>query len=309
MSQKKRARSESVTLPPPGEEQSIWLAEHSLTLRYGSSLRLMADCSAFLNSSDEFNEVDPSGDWEKWRDRVPGAFTLFYAAIIDPLRSGEASVHCVLRAVLDGWPMPTPPHNSRLVIDYVACRASQRGRGHASRLVKHVRQACLDCARRANCYVLALEDSCPFWVDRGFVLEESAQLNARLNVFPDVHLLRVADDPIDEGSATDLALAEEMKGQDEPGETDADGSAAGREGGGDAVGSGVHAGLDETGIDEDAALQTALALSLASTIPPSLRASPSSPPGDGAAVPATSSDDDDERAMEEAIALSLLPQC
>ena len=54
----------------------------------------------------------------------------------------------------------------------------------------HVRAACAAC--RANLYVLALEDSCPYWMNRGFVLEEGANLRARLNIFPDTHLLRRA---------------------------------------------------------------------------------------------------------------------
>jgi GNAT superfamily N-acetyltransferase len=131
----------------------------------------MASCSAFLNDSDEFNEVDPSADWDKWANRVPGAFSLFYAAIVDPLQpEGGRGIHCVLRAVLDSWPTPTPPHKPRLIVDYVATRRTHRGRGHATRLLEHVRSACA--ALAANCYVLALEESCPYWMDRGFVLEE-----------------------------------------------------------------------------------------------------------------------------------------
>lgn len=288
----------------------------SLTLRFGSSLRLMADCSAFLNNSEEFNEVDPEGDWEKWCTRVPGAFTLFYAAIVDPLQSGHQAVHCVLRAVLDGWPTPRPPHRTRLIIDYVACRTSQRGRGHASRLVNHVRQACLDAD--ANCYVLALEESCPWWMDKGFVLEQGEQLNARLNVFPDVHCLRVHDDPPDEGSPDDLALLEEEEDDDEQegGEQQAEG------GGGEAAAAAAsdndHGDAkDVGGGDDDVELQTALALSLAPTAKNSL----SDGPGAYAAAVAAGTDmtaveaaakaepaadeDEEERAMQEAIALSL----
>ena len=106
----------SASFPAIGEDKSEWIAEHNVILRYGTSLRLMASCSAFLNESEEFNEVDPTGDWDKWSNRVPGAFTLFYAAIIDPLQPDWSGVQAVLRAVLDGWPTPAPPHKTRLVI-------------------------------------------------------------------------------------------------------------------------------------------------------------------------------------------------
>ena len=44
----------------------------------------------------------------------------------------------------------------------------------------------------AHLYVLALEESCPWWMDKGFVLEAGANLTARLNIFPDVHRARSA---------------------------------------------------------------------------------------------------------------------
>ena len=40
-------------------------------------------------------------------------------------------------------------------------------------------------AASANVLALALEDSCTWWMDRGFVLEQGEALNARLNVFSD----------------------------------------------------------------------------------------------------------------------------
>ena len=39
-------------------------------------------------------------------------------------------------------------------------------------------------AARANVYVLALEDSCVYWMSKGFVLEDGP-INRRLNIFPD----------------------------------------------------------------------------------------------------------------------------
>lgn len=280
----KRPRSSS--FPPLGEDASTWLAEHNLVLRYGTSLRLMAQCSSFLNSSGEFNGVDPQGDWEKWTTRLPDTFTLFYAAIVDPLMpegSGE-SVHCCLRAVLDGWPTPKEPHNSRLVIDYVACRKESQRRGFASQLVAHVRQAAAD--KRANLYVLAIEESCVWWMEKGFVLEQNANLNARLNIFPDVHLLRNAEDPHDEGSPEDLVLATE----DEEGEGEEDENGDDNEAGSVGVAAGGNLGAaalqmlgadgsdsahavvlddeDAGAEDEDSDLQAALAMSMAQSAAP-----------------------------------------
>ena len=51
----------------------------------------------------------------------------------------------------------------------------------------------------AYCYVLSLEDSAVYWMEKwGFYLCEDGGLNARLNVFPDTHLLRLGSDPRDE---------------------------------------------------------------------------------------------------------------
>jgi GNAT superfamily N-acetyltransferase len=305
----KRTLESPSSFPPPGEDDSIWLAEQSLCLRYGTSLRLISSGSGFLNSTEEFAEIDPEADWEKWRDRCPGHFTLFYAAIVDPIREGPKAIHCVLRAVLDNWPTPTAPHNARLIIDYVACRRESRGRGFATQLVDFVREASAKVG--ANCYVLALEEACPYWVDRGFVLEQSENLNARLNIFPDVHLLRVEGDPIDVGSADDLALAQEEEEEAEENDDDEEG-----DGDGDGEGEGEGGGEDGGDMDED--LQAALAMSLAeapaavavavaSERPPpagSTRAHPVdviAEDGGGGSTP----EEEEERAMQEAIRLSL----
>ena len=122
--------------PAIGEDKTVGLPRHAFVLRHGTSLRLMAPCSAFLNESQEFNNVDPEGDWKKWSSRVPDAFTIYYSAIVDPTNSSSSGIHCVLRAVLDGWSNPTPPHNRRLVIDYVASRVESRSLGLASTLVR-----------------------------------------------------------------------------------------------------------------------------------------------------------------------------
>lgn len=210
--------------PALGEEKMVALSEYALVLRHGTSLRLMASCSAFLNKSQEFNNVDPEEDWNKWTSRVSDAFTLYYSAIVDPTDPSPSGIHCVLRAVLDGWPTPTPPHNRRLIIDYVASRAESRRLGLASTLVQFARE--FASKMDANLYVLAIEDSCAWWIDKGFILEENANLNARLKVFPDVHLLSKKGDRPDAGSADDLSFAEgdeEEESEEEHGEENGDG--------------------------------------------------------------------------------------
>ena len=57
----------------------------------------MAQVTAVLRDSQEFGEVDPAADWEKWQSRRP-EFSLYYAALIDPARDGDAAILCVLRA-------------------------------------------------------------------------------------------------------------------------------------------------------------------------------------------------------------------
>ena len=159
----------------------------------------------------------------------------------------------------------------------------------------------LAAAHVANLYVLALEESCPWWMDKGFVLEERDTLNARLNVFPDVHLLRLVGDPEDVGSAEDLQLREkeEEEEEDQP-RGGGGGEAAG--GGGDGDG------------DEEAELQAALALSLAPSAEEPLRGGAKE--GERceqhqqqSAAPAGGADEEEDAeaaaALQEAIALSL----
>ena len=99
---------------------------------------------------------------------------------------------CVLRTLMDGdWYSGGNTQavhcSERLIIDYLHTVEAYQGQGHASRLL----ESALDCARLvgANIFVLALEDSCPYWLSKGFVLEEG-DINRRLNTFPDTHLLK-----------------------------------------------------------------------------------------------------------------------
>ena len=238
----------SVRMPPLGEEAAVSIPEMGLSLRHGTSLKLMADSSTFLNASEEFAEVDPSADWEKWSSRGQAAsFSLYYIAVMD----GSSMVAC-LRAVLDGFPSPQPPHRPRLVIDYVTTRPEHRGRGIATLLTRFVAAAASSC--NANLYVLALEESCVYWMSLGFILAEGQNLNARLNIFPDTHLLTRSGDPEDPGSEEDLLLAPppQMEGND--GEEDSEDEDEDED---------EDEEFDEEAYDEES-IQRAIALSLAS---------------------------------------------
>ena len=294
MSDSKRPRMghHSAGLPEPGTDASDFIADRALILRHGTSLQLMALVSESLNRSEEFADIDPQEDWEKWSSRRPG-FSLYYAALIDPARDGADSVVAALRAVLDGVPEPTPPHQPRrLIIDYVTTAPAMRGRGLASLLVSFV----LETARcvGANMYVLALEDSCVYWMGQGFVLEEAKNLNARLNIFPDTHLLRRSGDAADMGSPDDLALAVEEGEEDE---------AAGEEGAAPGGPAGDGGGGGEEEDDDD--VQLALALSLSSTPQPAAPAPAAACARAAQPQAGEGGDDDDDAELRAAIVLSL----
>lgn len=64
-----------------------------------------------------------------------------------------------------------------------------QGKGYASILLNFVKAMAVK--HNANLYVLAIEESCPYWMEKGFILDEVAVTNARLNIFPDTHLLKL----------------------------------------------------------------------------------------------------------------------
>ena len=202
------------SLPPPGEERSEFIEDKGVLLRHGSSLALMALVSTALNESDEFGEVDPEDDWKKWTEGRP-ELKLYYGALIDPSRDGADAVACILRAVLDPSTSGRASGRNRIIIDYVTTRKAFRGKGLASAAVSFVEQAAA--ATGSNCYVLALEESCTYWMGQGFILEPSKRLTARLNVFPDTHLLRRAADPPDDGEASDDQFLEARRQLEEEG--------------------------------------------------------------------------------------------
>ena len=75
----------------------------------------------------------------------------------------------------------------KLLNIFMSALIKVQGRGHGSRLFALVHK--IADVYKANMYVLALEDSCVYWMSKGFVLEDG-EINKRLNVFPDTHLLK-----------------------------------------------------------------------------------------------------------------------
>ena len=281
-----------LVLPSIGEEASEFLPERNLLLRHGTSLSLMSLVGTALNESEEFAEIDVSADWEKWSTRRPD-FSLYYAALLDPARDGADAVQCVLRAVLDGVPSPSPPHRPRLIIDYVTTRPVARGRGLASLLVDFVVETSRACG--ANTYVLAIEESCVYWMGKNFVLEAGRPLNARLNIFPDTHLLRRVGDPDDAGDAADLDLQVEF--EEEGGEEGEEGEEGGDEE--EEVEQDDDGRLVADLVDDDMPARMREALELKQALELSAAAAAPPPP------PAAVEEDDDEEELAAAIALSL----
>ena len=88
----KRPRSASpnhaaTPFPEKGEDTTEFLPDRGLLLRHGTTLALMALVADWLNASEEFEQVDPSADWEKWASRGQD-LSLYYAALIDPAEDG-----------------------------------------------------------------------------------------------------------------------------------------------------------------------------------------------------------------------------
>ena len=196
------------------------------TVRHGSSLALMANVCEFLaNPSDEdsFNTVDPTKDHHKWKRK---GMDLYYACVVDE----TGKIMCALRAATENMGLPknasgdttttceeheekkrkraeetrkasgTESTSSvsasikpqrRFLIDYVYTAPDSRDLGIAGRLVTTVLEMASSPAHDAHCYVLSLEDSCVYWMEKHqFFLCQSPGLNGLLNVFPDTHLLR-----------------------------------------------------------------------------------------------------------------------
>ena len=139
----KRQRCLSTALPELGCETSEFLPERGMLLRHGTSLQLMSLVTAVLDESQEFGELDPSADWQKWSERRP-EFSLYYAALVDPARDGADAVQCVLRAILDGF--PEPKQFKRRVRDAIE---PQRELGHNDRAAARAADAAAEAAASA----------------------------------------------------------------------------------------------------------------------------------------------------------------
>ena len=231
----------------------MYLEEQGLLLRHGSSLRLITQGTAILN---EIFQSDPEKDFALWLDRgEDGGMQPYYFQLEDPALDGEQAVKVVLRAVMDGCTAESTPRilplQPRIIIDYLFTPVIHRNRGLATLLVK----TALTIAQMygANCYVLAIEESVPYWMGVGFVEEEGPELQARLNIFSDTYLLRLFSDAVDPGQASDLTLAVgKGKGEDSGGSESDSGSDDGKDGGGGGEGEG----------DEEEQLRRALQASL-----------------------------------------------
>ena len=92
-------------------------------------------------------------------------------------------------------------NRKRFLIDYVYTAPESRGNGIAGLLVQRILElvgkendpttAAAATTTTTSRYVLSLEDSCVYWMEKHhFYLCQSPELNKLLNVFPDTHLLK-----------------------------------------------------------------------------------------------------------------------
>jgi predicted GNAT family acetyltransferase len=177
-----------------GNDLSEALNGGSILLSHGTSLSLLSRVCTFLSSGTDFANVDAEDDWKKWKER--DGMETYYFLLADTQTKDNM---CALRAIVDrrksAPPTPKPsssssaavpaatglPLSQRIVIDYTYTAPAFRGRGLANTLCSYVIN--LASVVGANVYVLALEESCPYWMEaHKFVLEEGANLNARFNI-------------------------------------------------------------------------------------------------------------------------------
>ena len=156
------------------EDQYKWIEEDALSVRHGHSLQLMIDACTLFNT--EFKTINPTKDWKKWQRK---GMKLHYVAIYD--YSLDDPLVAASRFILD---------QPDVVIDYIVTREDQQGRG----ISRHVFTIVHDIKTQNDClgelYVTAIEDSCPYWMEKGFQLVDDAMLNNKYNLFDDTHLLR-----------------------------------------------------------------------------------------------------------------------
>lgn len=172
-----------------------------IQVEHGSALSLISRGTAVLN--EEFSQIDPGKNWKKWAKM---GVQPYFLAVVRPnaqAKFGRLDILSILSFVMDGdvesgqvLCNDTPGHRSRrIVIDYVCTPQAHQGKGYASRLLNLVTGVAT--RHRANMFVLSLEESCPYWMNKGFVLEPG-DINKRLNKFPDCHLLKQPSNLLDD---------------------------------------------------------------------------------------------------------------
>ena len=216
---------EELVLAAPGEARRVRLGacvqshrqRPAITLEHGSSLALISKATSVLNQ--EFTEMDPEADWAKWQALGATIYFFVVAEEGDPSRAPC----CVLRTVLDGdfstadsdgfaclsqgtRDSPSASCARRVVVDYLFTAEAARGKGHAARLLECAREMSRRSA--ANLLVLAIEESCPYWVQQGFILDDGP-INKRINRFPDTHLLKLPTNRPDSFPAAVSSSSEE----------------------------------------------------------------------------------------------------
>ena len=229
-----------------------------MVVEHGSSLSLIARGTSLLN--EEFSNVDVAKDFEKWRKI--GARPYFFA-VVDP---HTKQLHSVLRCLLDGDFescragkdfAPRCSHR-RIVIEYLSTPKPYQGRGHASRLLQLVKGAAAS-FNNCNVFVSSLEESCPYWMEKGFLLEQG-EINKRLNSFPDTHLLKLASNKVDVFPMLSSSSEEDDEDDEDDDEEDEDEDAVMQQ---VLMQSLLHSRGESAGDDDDA-FRIALAMSVAS---------------------------------------------
>ena len=185
-----------------GESSGIYLARFLFEWRAGRWVATKLDLS--LGREDKDGEMLLST-----RGRPACVLRTVLDGDFSSSGSADSLQPCLSQGTRDG---DSPLCPRRVIIDYLMTSEHARGRGYAARL--------LDCAREmarrssANLLVLAIEESCPYWMNQGFILEEG-RINQRVNCFPDTHLLKLPSNREDVFPEAEEAEEEEDDGEDE----------------------------------------------------------------------------------------------
>jgi hypothetical protein len=223
----KTSSNNLLNLQPPGFSNVLTLpgfvhtdGRHfsPIQVEHGSALSLISRGTAILN--EEFSQIDPGKNWKKWTKM---GVQPYFLAVVRPnahANFGRLDILSILSFVMDGdvesgqvLCNDTPGHRSRrIVIDYVCTPQAHQGKGYASRLLNLVTGVAT--RHRANMFVLSLEESCPYWMNKGFVLEPG-DINKRLNKFPDCHLLKQPSNLLDDFTIPPSSEEEEEDDDDD----------------------------------------------------------------------------------------------